>query len=172
MHVFYTSFNRWSFTGVRVTASLFRILLSILADLNAVVYMVSILLLIFNSSSLLGTDLSAPTTADITVTSMFLDFFNFSGKIQVFIVTFSLLLLLLPRSSTFMIVLLCVKNICLMPSVEWLTREVKRTEITLEWRWNRLIKSGKVTLVQLNRESILNQQFNCRCNTALFHVLS
>ena len=72
-----------------------RTLLSILADLNySVVWIVSILRLIFSSSSLFSKAFqsvpSAPTTTSITFTLMFHGFFlYFSGKVQVFLYLFT-----------------------------------------------------------------------------------
>ena len=104
---FHTHVSWWSFTGVWVSASLFRTFLSILANLNnAIVWMVSIHPLIFSPSILfffffprlssprckpLGTIPSVPFTSGITVILMFHIFFVFfkvSGKVQAFVSLF------------------------------------------------------------------------------------
>ena len=98
--VSHTDDSWWLFTGVWVTVSLLRspglfwVFLSILN--NAVVWMVSILHLISNSfslsSKLLGTVARASTIIGITFTLIFQRLFEFSGKVQVFVLSFCFLL--------------------------------------------------------------------------------
>ena len=75
-----------------------RTRLSILADLNTVISMISILPQISYSSSLflkpLGTVLSAPITIGITVPRMFQSLFQLSNKVYVFVYFFAVLIFL------------------------------------------------------------------------------
>ena len=93
MPVSASSFFYWRLSDSK-SSQVFMTLLSILANFNnAVVYMVSILPLIYNSASLfykfLRTVPRAPTIICIIVTFIFHAFFQLSGKIQVFVSFFT-----------------------------------------------------------------------------------
>ena len=92
--VFHITVSQWYFSEVWVTASLFRTLLSILADLNnAVVRMVPILPPISNSSSPFSNSLkivpSESATIGITVTRMVHSYFT-SLAMSIYFSIFSL----------------------------------------------------------------------------------
>ena len=91
MKFFHTTVSWWSFAGVRVTVSLLMAphvpgtLLAILANLNNSVFRMD------SSFDFQppGTVLSVPITIVLSVTFMFQSFFQFSGKVQVFVDLFT-----------------------------------------------------------------------------------